>query len=165
MINEIKNIKGNLLLISNDERIIEEINKNKNIGESYILSSLKTNGGGKSNLKLENKKIHINKIKRYFNKKAVDNIIVDYKLIENYFDKFVKNSIYLNKGYLYFYNIDKNNEIEKKYKRYNTKIENKDNYIKINNINSKNNIIKDNYYIIRDKKDKFLDKLSDLITS
>lgn len=165
MIEEVKNIKGNLLLISNDEKIIEEVNKNKSIDESYILSSLKSKSKSKNNLKLENKKIHINKIKRYFNKKSVDNIIVDYKLIETFLDKFVKNSVYLNKGYLYFYNLDKNNEIEKKYKRYNTIIENKNNYIKINNINSKNNIIKDNYFIFKDKKDKFLDKISDLITS
>lgn len=165
MINEIKNIKGNLLLIGNNENIIEEINKNKKIGESYILSNIQTKGNSKKNLKLENKKIHINKIKRYFNKKSIDNIIVDYKLIEEYIDKFVKNSVYLNKGYLYFYNVNKNNEIEKKYKRYNTKIEKNNNYIKINNINSKNNIIKDNYFILKDKKDKFLDKLSDLITS
>lgn len=163
MIEEVKKIKGNLLLISNDEKIIEEVNKNKSIDESYILSSLKSKS--KNNLKLENKKIHINKIKRYFNKKSVDNIIVDYKLIEDFLDKFVKNSVYLNKGYLYFYNLDKNNEVEKKYKRYNTIIENKNNYIKINNINSKNNIIKDNYFIFKDKKDNFLDKISDLITS
>ena len=97
----IKNIKGNLLLISNDQDLIELASKNKNIDESYTLSNIGTN---KSKLKLENKKIHINKIRRYFNKKSIDNIIVDYKLIENYMTNFVKNSIYLNRGNLYFLN-------------------------------------------------------------
>ena len=41
----------------------------------------------------------------------------------------------------------------------------KNNSILVNNKNTKNNIIKDNYYIFKDKKDKILDKLSDLITS
>lgn len=159
----IKNIKGNLLLISNDAELITLASNNKNIGESYTLSSI--GGKGKSKLKLGNKKIHINKIKRYFNKKSIDNIVVDYNLIKEFIPKFVKNSIYLNKGDLYFYNIDKENEIIKKYKRYNTIIKQNKDYILINNENSKNNIIKDNYYIIKDKMDKILDKISDLLTS
>lgn len=158
----IKNIKGNLLLISNDQDLIELASKNKNIDESYTLSNIGTN---KRKLKLENKKIHINKIRRYFNKKSIDNIIVDYKLIENYMTNFVKNSIYLNRGDLYFYNINKENEIEKKYERYKAEIEKNKNYIKIGNQKTKSNIFKDNYYIFKDKKEKLLDKLSDLLTS
>ena len=38
---KIKNIKGNLLLISNDEELMAVASKNKNIDESYILSSIK----------------------------------------------------------------------------------------------------------------------------
>lgn len=160
---EIKKIKGNLLLISNDEELIILSQKNKNITESYVLSSLSKKNKGKNKLKLENKKIHINKIKRYFNNKSIDNIVVDYNLIKKYISFFVKNSIYLNKGYLYIYNLDE--DIEYKYKRYDVKIEKNNDFMKINNTKSKNNIIKDNYYIFKDKKDKILDKLSDLLTS
>lgn len=162
MKNIIKNIKGNLLLISNDQELIELASKNKNIDESYTLSNAGTN---KSKVKLGNKKIHINKIKRYFNKKSIDNIIVDYNLIKNYMTNFVKNSVYLNRGELYFYNIDKENEIEKKYERYKAKIEINKNYIKIDNQKTKSNIFKDNYYIFKDKIEKLLDNLSDLLTS
>ena len=66
---KIKNIKGNLLLISNDEELMDVASKNKNIDESYILSSINNKEKNKNKLKLGNKKIQINKIKRYFNKK------------------------------------------------------------------------------------------------
>lgn len=162
---KIKNIKGNLLLISNDEELMDVASKNKNIDESYTLSSINNIEKNKNKLKLGNKKIQINKIKRYFNKKSIDYIVVDYKLIKDFLPRFVKNSVYLNRGNLYFYNLEKENEIVKKYQRYKAEIKENKEYIEINNKNTKNNIIKDNYYIFKDKKDKILDKLSDLITS
>lgn len=162
---QIKNIKGNLLLISNDEELMDAASNNKNIDESYTLSSINNKEKSKNKLKLGNKKIQINKIKRYFNKKSIDYIVVDYKLIKDFLPRFVKNSIYLNRGNLYFYNLEKENEIVKKYQRYKAEIKENKEYIEINNKNTKNNIIKDNYYIFKDKKDKILDKLSDLITS
>lgn len=162
---KIKNIKGNLLLISNDEELMNVASKNKNIDESYTLSSINNKEKNKNKLKLGNKKIQINKIKRYFNKKSIDYIVVDYKLIKDFLPRFVKNSVYLNRGNLYFYNLEKENEIVKKYQRYKAEIKENKEYIEINNKNTKNNIIKDNYYIFKDKKDKILDKLSDLITS
>lgn len=160
---EIKKIKGNLLLITNDDELINLASKNKNITESYVLSSCSKRNKGKSKLKFKNKKIYINKIKKYFNKKSIDNIVVDYSLIKKYISCFVKNSIYLNKGNLYFYNLDE--DIDYKYKRYNVEIEKNKNFMKIDNTKSKNNFIKDNYYIFKDKKDKLLDILSDFITS
>lgn len=162
---KIKNIKGNLLLISNDEELMDAASNNKNIDESYTLSSINNKEKSKNKLKLGNKKIQINKIKRYFNKKSIDYIVVDYKLIKDFLPRFVKNSIYLNRGNLYFYNLEKENEIVKKYQRYKAEIKENKEYIEINNKNTQNNIIKDNYYIFKDKKDKILDKLSDLITS
>lgn len=162
---KIKNIKGNLLLISNDEELMDAASNNKNIDESYTLSSINNKEKSKNKLKLGNKKIQINKIKRYFNKKSIDYIVVDYKLIKDFLPRFVKNSVYLNRGNLYFYNLEKENEIVKKYQRYKAEIKENKEYIEINNKNTKNNIIKDNYYIFKDKKDKILDKLSDLITS
>ena len=158
---EIRKLKGNLLLISNDEKLMNLIEKNKNITESYVLSNISSSKKGK--LKFKNKKIQINKIKKYFKKKSIDNIIVDYSLIKKYISCFVKNSIYLNKGNLYFYNLDE--DIDYKYKRYNVEIEKNKNFMKIDNTKSKNNFIKDNYYIFKDKKDKLLDILSDFITS
>ena len=162
---KIKNIKGNLLLISNDEELMDAPSNNKNIDESYTLSSINNKEKSKNKLKLGNKKIQINKIKRYFNKKSIDYIVVDYKLIKDFLPRFVKNSVYLNRGNLYFYNLEKENEIVKKYQRYKAEIKENKEYIEINNKNTKNNIIKDNYYIFKNKKDKILDKLSDLITS
>lgn len=158
---EIRKLKGNLLLISNDEKLMNLIEKNKNITESYVLSNISSSKKGK--LKFKNKKIQINKIRKYFKKKSIDNIIVDYSLIKKYISCFVKNSIYLNKGNLYFYNLDE--DIDYKYKRYNVEIEKNKNFMKIDNTKSKNNFIKDNYYIFKDKKDKLLDILSDFITS
>ena len=144
---------------------MDAASNNKNIDESYTLSSINNKEKSKNKLKLGNKKIQINKIKRYFNKKSIDYIVVDYKLIKDFLPRFVKNSIYLNRGNLYFYNLEKENEIVKKYQRYKAEIKENKEYIEINNKNTKNNIIKDNYYIFKDKKDKILDKLSDLLTS
>ena len=158
---EIRKLKGNLLLISNDEKLMNLIEKNKNITESYVLSNISSSKKGK--LKFKNKKIQINKIRKYFKKKSIDNIIVDYSLIKKYISCFVKNSIYLNKGNLYFYNLDE--DIDYKYKRYNVEIEKNKNFMKIDNTKSKNKFINDNYYIFKDKKDKLLDILSDFITS
>ena len=46
---KIKNIKGNLLLISNDEELMDAASKNKNIDESYILSSINNKEKNKNN--------------------------------------------------------------------------------------------------------------------
>ena len=40
---EIRKLKGNLLLISNDEKLMNLIEKNKNITESYVLSNISSN--------------------------------------------------------------------------------------------------------------------------
>ena len=59
---EIKKIKGNLLLISNDEELIILSQKNKNITESYVLSSLsKKNKGKVVSQKIHSKKVKIRK--------------------------------------------------------------------------------------------------------
>jgi len=157
----LKKIEGNLLLISNNEKFGAIVQNNKKITESYVLS----NSGSKNNkLSLKNKKIHIKKLRKYFNKKSVDNLIVDYELIENYLYSFIKNSIYLNKGHLYFYNIKNKNNLIEQYKRYNALIED-EKVLKIDNSKTKSNIFKDNYYIFIDKKNKLIDKLTDLLTS
>lgn len=157
----LKNIEGNLLLISNDEKLMEIASKNKKITESYVLSN--SSGKGKK-LSLKNKKIHIKKLKKHFNKKKVDNLVVDYNLIENYLYSFIKSSIYINNKNLYFYNVKNKENLIKQYQRYKAKIEN-EKVLKIDNSNTKSNFFKDNYFIFIDKKDKLIDSITDLLTS
>jgi len=157
----LKNIEGNLLLISNDEKLMNIVSTNKNITESYVLS----NSGSKGKkLSFKNKKIHIKKLKKYFNKKKVDNLVVDYNLIKNYLYSFIKSSVYINNKNLYFYNVENKENLIKQYQRYGANIENKK-VLKIDNSNTKSNFFKDNYFIFIDKKDKLTDSITDLLTS
>ena len=83
---------------------------------------------------------------------------------------FIRDSVYINRDVLYIYNI-KNDELKddliKKYKRYNTKIEvikDKDyTILKIDNKKSKTNKIKDIKYSIIDAAISIFNIISDLL--
>ena len=90
--------------------------------------------------------------------------------MKKYLKTFIRDSIYINKDMLYIYNIkdeELKEELIKKYKRYNTKIEeikDKNNIIlKIDNKNSKTNKIKDIKYMIIDTLISLFNLISDLL--
>ena len=122
IIKEIKNMKGSLLGIGIDDlSMLDAIENNSNIDLCYILS----NGGKNSNKRFKlfkkgrTKKVNIKKIKKYFRKKSLDNVLCDYKVIKKFYKSFVSNSIYINKGKLFIYgNIKELEKIREKYERY-----------------------------------------------
>ena len=173
IIKEIKTMKGSLLGIGiNDNSMLDAIENNDNIDLCYILS----NGGRAENKKFKlfkkgrTKKINIKKLKKHFRKKSLDNVLCDYKVIKKFYKSFVPNSIYINKGKLLIYgNIKELEKIKEKYERYtdDIKIEktNKSFLLIINNKNAKTNIIKTNYYKIKDTFNDGLDYLTDFLTN
>ena len=84
IIKEIKNMSGSLLGIGIDDiSMLDAIENNDKIDLCYILSN-----GGKTNKKFKlfkkgrTKKVNIKKLKKYFRKKSIDNILCDYKVIK-----------------------------------------------------------------------------------
>lgn len=168
-----KCLSGNVLGIGVDNIITKHLELNKRVIECNLLDSetpINKTNEKKKQKKL--KKIKITKIRKIFKKKKVDFIICNIESIKKYTKTFIKDSIYINKDMLYIYNIkDKDllEELTTRYKRYNTKIEvieDKDTtIIKIDNKNSKTNIIKDIFYLIVDTLIQILNIISDILVN
>lgn len=173
ILKEIKSMKGALLGIGiDDATMLDAIEENKKIDLCYILSS----GGKTENKKFKlykrgrTKKINIKKIRKYFRKKSIDNILCDYKVIKKFYRSFVPNSIYINKGKLLIYgDIKELDKIKEKYERYTNDIKieknNKTFLLIINNEKAKTNMIKTNYYKIKDTFSDAIDYLTDFLTN
>lgn len=155
----LKNLKGNVLTIGLDDKLISSFDKNNKVNLYAIKSNKTPNSFIRSSKKKntnQGKKINIKKLKKYINKKSVDYLICNVNEIMDYYKYIIKDTILLNNNKIYLYfnkDIDKN-FIVNKYKRYNVKInttEYKNGYlIEIDNKNGKNNFIKDKFYFIKD---------------
>lgn len=156
----IKNIKGNVLVIELENKLLDLFDKNNKINLYSISSSKnkKSNSIFSKNKKITNrgKTINIKKLRKYINKKSTDYIICNMNEMINYYKYFIKDSIYLNNKEIYLYmnkEIDKD-FIVKKYNRYSVSItvkEYKTGYIiKIDNTKGKNRFFKDKMYFIKD---------------
>ena len=165
-----KMTSGNVLGIGVDKTITEILEQNERVLNCNLLNSYmqETDTNKKSKKRL--KKIKVKKIRKIFKRKKVDFIICNIEEIKKYLRTFIKDSVYINKDMLYIYNIkdeDLKEELIKKYKRYNIKIEEiKDDnttILKIDNKESKNNILKDSIYLIIDSLLAFINIISDLL--
>lgn len=161
---------GNVLGIGVDEKISEILEMNDLVINCNLLNSYTKDIGKKGGKKQRLKKIRIKKIRKVFKKKRVDFIICNVDEIGKFLKTFIKDSVYINKDMLYLYNISNNDlkdELIKKYKRYNTVVEEiSDNgkvILKIDNKNSKTNFFKDSFYFIVDSLVQFLNLISDLL--
>lgn len=154
----IKNSEGNVLSICLDDKLMNAFSKNNKIN-LYSIDSNKNTNFFKNNKKMKTNKgktINIKKLRKYINKKSVNFMFCNMNAIYPYYKYFIKDSVYLNDNLLYLYG---NNEIDKdliinNYKRYTNDIEyieyKKSFLIIINNTNSKNNFIKDLFYLVKD---------------
>ena len=149
-----KCVSGNVLGIGVDEKISKILEQNDRVLNCNLLNSYSNTTNKKETKKQRIKKIRIKKIRKTFKKKKVDFIICNIEEIQKHMKTFIKDSIYINKQILYIYNINDEEykkEIIKKYKRYNTNIEEIDSKtLKIDNSKAKTNIIKDSFYLIVD---------------
>lgn len=162
-----KVVSGNVLGIGVDETISEILDKNDRVLNCNLLNSFSNTSSTKEEKKQKLKKIRIKKLRKVFKKKKVDFIICNINETKKHMKTFIKDSIYINKEILYIYNLNDEEykkEIIKKYKRYNTKIEEiDDTTIKIDNSKAKTNIIKDNFYLIVDTLISLFNMISDIL--
>lgn len=177
LISELKNIckdfSGNVLTIGLEFPTVEDVlDKNEKINKSYSMSF-----NGKKRTKSHEKGrrdrvVSIRKIRKIFKKKRLDYIVCNIEDIEKFLRTFIKDSVYINKNKLYIYGYKKNMDIElleKRYQRYNTKIEiiefDKQVLMIIDNTKSKNNRFKDFFYNISDLCYSFINLIGDLLIS
>lgn len=157
----IKNLGGNVLGIGLSEDLIKEIENNDKIINCNLLNPYIKR---KKKFSLFNKTIKIKKIRKIFKKKKIDYIICNYDEINNYFNTFVKDSVYINKKKIYYFGNVDIDLVKYKYGRYDTNIiiKNK-NLVEIDNSKAKNNFLKDNYYRLKDFKDRLIELIGDIL--
>lgn len=163
-------VSGNVLAIGVDNKIIKKLEQNDRIENCNLLDCEMPITKEKNTKKQKGKKIRIKKIRKIFKKKKVDFIICNINHVKKYLKTFIKDSVYINKDMLYIYDIKDENlqeELTKKYKRYNVKIEiikdENDIILKIDNKKSKTNVFKDFIYLIIDNFFCVIDIISDIL--
>ena len=177
LISELKNIcksfSGNVLTIGLDFPTVDQVlEKNNNIKKNFIMSF----NGKKHGKRYENggrgKTVSIKKIRKIFKKKRIDYIVCNIEDVERFLRTFIRDSVYINKNKLYIYGNKKDIDLElleKRYGRYNTKIEvlefEKEILITIDNSESKNNRIKDFFYNLSDLGYSLINLIGDLLIS
>ena len=162
-----KLISGNVIAIGADEKLIDILNNNERIINCDLLNG-KINVGTKTKRRKKQKIIKIKKLRKIYKKKNIDFILCDLKEIKKYLKTFIRDSVYINKDVLYIYNVDDETkeELIKKYKRYNTKIDEikeEKTILKIDNKDSKTNFFKDLKYFFIDNILTIIDILSDIL--
>ncbi len=167
----IKKMKGNVLTIGIDDKLLNCFNNNSCVNV-YTLDRAK-GIFGKSKKRRDNKgkTINIKKLKKYFHKKSLDYIVIDYSEIKDYIKYVIRDIVSLNNNKVYIY-CDKEVDIEllvKRFKRYKASSiikEFKDNYvIEIDNGNSRTNWFKNKIYYIPDTGYNIIEFISNVLIS
>lgn len=167
----IDKISGRLLCIGiNNEYLLNKIKNNVNI---LYCDFLNADVGSRMKIgkkrKKHEKNISIKDFKKYFKKRRIDYTISNINDIEKYLPRFIPDSIYITKNFIYIYG-DINYDYEKivkKYKRYTDKIDvikTSDSFLlKIDVTNTKSKYFKDKLYYIIDNLEIFADKIGDIL--
>ena len=159
LIEEIKKMKGNVLVICLDDKITSAFEKNYNVNlYSISNSNSKSTSFFKKSKRMKTKKgktINIKRLKKYLNKKTLDYIIINFDEIIDYYKFIIRDSIALSKNKIIIYsnNTDKD-FITYRYKRYNidySVVDYKNGYIiDINNKDNRSNYLKNKIYFLKD---------------
>ena len=165
-----KKIQGNILTIGVDNKILEGFLKNKKVNV-YTLNRSNIMFSKHNKIKKDHrgKSINIKKLRRYFKKKSIDYLFINFEEIEDYLKYVVKDIIYINSNKLYLY-CSKESDIpliEKRFKRYNISISKKSYkeiiLLEINNQKSKNNWAKDKIYYLLDTIYNLVELISNIL--
>lgn len=170
LIKSIKQMNGKIIGIGiSEQKILDTIDKNDSILMCDLLNSNISSNNNSTGKK--SKTFYINKLRKKYKYKKINNIICNVEEIDKYLKTFIKDSIYINKDEIYFYSLKKYDsaKIINKYNRYNTNIE-KINcsdglIIKINTKQAKNNYIKDKLFYIKDSFEILADIIGDILAS
>lgn len=167
-----KEVSGNLLTIGLEFPTVEDvIEKNTKIKDYYSMSfNGKKRGKKTNNSGSKGKIVSIKKIRRIFKKKRINHIICNIEDINRFIRTFIRDSVYINKEKLYIYGNKSDIDtqlLEKRYNRYNTKIEiieyDKEVLMIIDNTLAKNNKIKDFFYNISDLGYSLVNLIGDIL--
>lgn len=175
LVEDIKKFKGNVVSIGiNDDNIQKNLRKNKEISlfELEINTKRKLFSRRKRVKVSEGKSVKIKKFRSAFKKKTIEYVIIDLNNVFDYYKYMASNSIYICKKKIYIYGnsdyVDAK-AVEKKFKRYKTKIESlqDDNeYLVIVDVSkAKFSLIKEKFYIIVDTFINLGDMISYFLTS
>lgn len=171
LLDEMRKATGAVLAIGlNNKMILDTIDKNDNINYCELLNTTFTSKETKK--RGRTKKVTVKEFKKKYKKKKINYMICDYNLIRNHLKHFVKNSVYINKNYLYIYGNKNELDIQlvkSRYSRYNTKINfienDKEILLIIDNSKSKNKIIKDLFYLVYDNLYNALELFSNFLVN
>lgn len=166
----VKKMEGNLVGIGlKDTDLIKNIEKNNKIVMCDLLNSISINS--KKSTKKREKKKYVKNLKKHYKYKNINNMIINASEVENILKILIKDTVYINKGFIYYYSKKKSllELIEKRYNRYtkDTKIvKYEDGYIlQINTEKAYNSIIKDGFYYILDTLYNVADIIGNVLIS
>lgn len=163
----ISSLKGKLLCFGiQEESYLKRINDNKKIIECSLLNSIDLEKRKK--FFGSNKKVLPKNLKKIYGYKNIDTIIVNEEEIKLLEKRLISKFIYLSNT-IYIYNVEDKSKVEKRYKRYQAKIEHikdKDKTIlKIDVTLSKLKKWMEPFYFIYDTIIDFFDIISELLVS
>ena len=164
----IKSLEGSVIAFGfKTDKFKTILNSNSKITTFDVLDEISKK---QKKQKGKTKTININNLRKKYKKKKTNTILIDVDAMKKYMIYLIKETIYIGKDTIYLFGTKEN--VEKylnKYKRYNIttnqKQYNEKLIVEIDIKNTKNNIIKDKLYIIKDKLEDFLSLLSDILTS
>lgn len=163
-----KKLKGNVLVIGiTEESILKALEENQNILNCNLLNVTLSNNKTQSSGKKKN--FNIKHLRKKFHHKKVDAIICNIKEIYPYIKTFIKDSVYINSGKIYFYGEKKFQleKIKKKYQRYGSNIEitfmDLYFFLTVSNEHSDTNKIKDVYFLVQDFFEWLYETIGDLL--
>lgn len=113
-------LTGNVILIGvKDQKLLTMMEESQQIQQCYFLNSSSKAEQKKARWSLRrHANIPISKFRKRFKKKRIDTIVCDVREMQNLFSTFVKDSVYICKGKIYYYGSKKNLNIPSLKERY-----------------------------------------------
>lgn len=170
---DIKKMNGFVLGIGNlSKNILDEFNKNPNIGVSIISNENYSFESGtvekkKKRKKKKGKNINLKKLKKYFKKNKPDYIVCNISDINDYLKYFIKDSLFITKNKIYIYSTEEHidlTEIKDKYSRYNVSVKYQKKSLIIDTKDYKKSRVKNILYFIKDTLSDIYNFIGNVIT-
>lgn len=175
LIEEINKFNGNVVSIGViDDKIQKCLRKNKNISLFELeINTKRSLFSKKKRVKISKEKsVRIKKFRTAFKKKSIEYVVIDLNNFYDYYKYMASNSIFICNKKIYIYGnselID-SKSVEKKFKRYKTKINSSQNdnefFVIVDSSKAKFSLIKEKFFIIIDTFGNLGDIISYFLTS
>ncbi len=173
----IPTLQGNLIVIGlEDSEINDMILHSTKLNQCYFLDSNVKEKKSKKEKKTyrlgKDKNIPVKKFRKTFKKKKTDTIICNLKDMEQYLNRFVKDSVYICKGKLYYYGSKRriqNSNLKERYQRYQVsfeEVELENSYVLVIDLSkAKTRWYKEWYYTVHDAIGRATDLIGDFLVN